>query len=198
VLARNDDDSTGSQPSVTTDGPLAGLPTSQAVTITGDALPEFAGEATVDPAVGLPAPVLDGADFNGRSIRVDAAGGAHLLVFLAHWCPHCNAEMGQLIDWKHSGAVPSDLHVLAVATAVSPTSLNYPPAQWFSERGWPWPVLVDQSTGDGTPGRVARAFGGTAWPYFVVVGADGLVKVRVAGEVDPAAMATIVADALAG
>ncbi len=197
VLVNGSDDST-TDPADTTIAGLAALPTSQPVTIAGDPLAEYVAEAAVDPAVGLVAPVVDGANFNGEPIRVAPDDGAYLLVFLAHWCPHCNAELGQLTDWKNSGAVPADLRVIGVATAVSPTSVNFPPAQWFSDRGWPWPVLVDQSTGDGTPGTAATAFGASSWPYFVIVGADGIVKVRVSGEVSPAAMEQIVATALAG
>lgn len=196
VIARSDDDAPAA--SAATDGPLADLPTSQAVAVTGESLPEFVTNESVDPAVGLVAPVLDGSDFNGQRVSTDPTAGPQLLVFLAHWCPHCNAELGQLMDWKNSGAAPADLRVIGVATAVSPTSVNFPPAQWLSDRGWPWPVLVDESTGDGTPGTAAEAFGAAGWPAFVVVGADGLVKVRVSGEVEPAAMAQIVADTLAG
>lgn len=196
LVGRSDDATTNA--SDTTVAGLAALPTSQPVAVTGDPLPEYVAEASVDPAVGLAAPVVDGSNFNDQPIQVSSDEGAYLLVFLAHWCPHCNAELGQLTDWKNSGAVPADLRVIGVATAASPTSVNFPPAQWFSDRGWPWPVLVDESTGDGTPGRAATAFGATGWPYFVIVGADGTVKARVSGEVEPAAMEQIVATALAG
>ena len=65
-----------------------------------------------------------------------------------------------------------------VATAVDSSSVNFPPAQWFSDKGWPWPVLVDESTGAGAAGKAAAAYGATGWPYFVIVGADGKVMVR--------------------
>jgi uncharacterized protein involved in copper resistance len=103
----------------------------------------------------------------------------------------------RLLDWKNSGAVPADLRVIGVATAVAKTQVNYPPAQWFSNKGWAWPVLVDESEGEGTAGKVAKAFGATGWPYFVIVGTDGKVKVRVSGEIEVGELQKVVDAALA-
>ncbi len=197
IATGGDDEAASNGTTETTTGGLAGLPVSQPVTVTGDALPDFT-DAKPDPAVGLTAPVVDGLNFNSQPIKVDAADGAYMLVFLAHWCPHCNAEVPRLIDWKNSGAVPEELRVIGVATAVSETSVNFPPAQWFSDKGWPWPVLVDEAAGDGAAGKAAKAYGATGWPYFVIVGADGKVKVRVSGEVEVGDLQKIVDAALAG
>jgi hypothetical protein len=87
--------------------------------------------------------------------------------------------------------------VIGVATAVSASSPNYPPGEWFSNKGWSWPVMVDESLGDGVAGIAASAYGASGWPYFVIVGADGLVKARVSGEVSVADLQVIVDDALA-
>ena len=181
---------------VTTDA-LSGLPDSQPVTITGDALPKFESGGGADPAAGLAAPLVEGLNFNGEKIALDSKDGAYMVVFLAHWCPHCNAEVPRLIKWKNSGAVPADLRVIGVATAVAKTQVNYPPAKWFSDKGWPWPVMVDESGGEGTAGKVAQTFGASGWPYFVIVGADGKVKVRVSGEIEPAELQKVVDAALA-
>ena len=151
----------------------------------------------VDLAVGMPAPKLEGLDFRGQDITVSSEDGPYMVIFLAHWCPHCNAEVPRLIDWRNSGAVPADLNVIGVATAVAKTGANYPPSTWFSNKGWPWPVLVDEADGDGLAGLAAQAYGATGWPYFVIVGDDGLVKVRVSGEVESAELQEIVAAALA-
>ena len=175
------------------------IPVSQPVTVTGDVLSAFDDTQSPDPSVGAVAPLLSGFDFQGDAVTIDpAANGPYMIVFLAHWCPHCNAEVPRLLTWKASGAVPTELNVLGVATAVSPTSPNYPPGEWFSNKGWSWPVMVDESLGDGQAGKAAAAFGATAWPYFVIVGADGLVKARVSGEVSIADLQVIVDDALAG
>jgi thiol-disulfide isomerase/thioredoxin len=181
----------------TSAGGLVDLPTSQPVKVTGDPLAAFDTKASPDPAVGKTAPVVEGSNFNGQPIKLDSADGAYMVVFLAHWCPHCNAEIPRLISWKNSGAVPADLRVIGVATAVDSGSVNFPPAQWFSDKGWPWPVLVDESNGNGAAGKAAAAFGATGWPYFVIVGADGKVKVRVSGEVEITDLQKIVDAALA-
>lgn len=187
-------DSNGSQVDDTT----VAIPDSQPVTVTGESLIPYDVANSPDPSLGATAPLLSGLDFQGDAITVDPANGPYMVVFLAHWCPHCNAEVPRLLDWKGSGAVPAELNVLGVATAVSSSSVNYPPSEWFSNKGWSWPVLVDESQGNGEAGKAAQAYGATGWPYFVIVGADGLVKARVSGEVSVADLQVIVDDALAG
>lgn len=194
------DDTAASDDTSQTDstGALDGLPTSQPVTVTGDPLPEFTSSGPSDTAIGLTAPTLEGLNFQGAPVVADASvDGAYMLVFLAHWCPHCNVEVPRLLTWKNSGAIPADLDIIGVATAVSETSVNFPPAEWFSNKGWAWPVLVDESQGDGAAGKAAAAYGATGWPYFVIVGADGKVKTRVSGEVEVSELQTIVDEALA-
>jgi cytochrome c biogenesis protein CcmG/thiol:disulfide interchange protein DsbE len=173
-----------------------GLPTSQPVKVTGTPLAPYDSAVNPDPAVGKDVPVLEGKNFQGTPIVIDKSKGATMVVFLAHWCPHCNKEVPRLLDWKHSGQVPPGLNVVAVATAVSKTSVNYPPAQWFANKGWDWPVLVDESKGDGQAGVAADAYGATGWPYIVIFGADGKVKARVSGEIGIAELQKIVDAAL--
>lgn len=173
------------------------FPITQPATITGDVLPAYDSQAATDAGIGMTAPTVEGLNFGGDEITLDSADGAYMVVFLAHWCPHCNAEVPRLIDWKKSGAVPADLRVIGVATAVAQDAPNFPPAEWFNNKGWPWPVLVDQSAGEGVAGEVAKAYGASGWPYFVIVGADGKVKARVSGEVEAAELEQIVSDALA-
>ena len=181
----------------TTEFVAQGLPASQPVTVTGEPLVPYA-PGGADPAVGTLAPTLQGLDFRGETVNVTPQDGPYMLVFLAHWCPHCNAEIPVLIDWRNSGDVPTELNVIGVATAVAEGGENYPPSRWFSDKGWPWPVLVDESQGEGAAGKAAEAFGASGWPYFVIVGADGLVKARVSGQIETAELQSIVDAALAG
>ena len=201
VVAGGDDEtasggSSGSTPTET-DGGSSNIPDSQPVEVTGESLPTYDSAAPLDQAVGMTAPVVVGKNFQGDEITIDAAtNGPTMVVFLAHWCPHCNAEVPRLLDWKTLGG-DEGINVIGVATAVSSNSVNYPPHEWFSSRGWSWPVLVDEKQGDGAAGTVAQAFGASAWPYFVIIGADGEVKVRVSGEVEVDRLEEIVAAALA-
>ena len=193
-----DDNSNANNGGTDTNGVnLGDLPTSQPVTVTGEVLFPYDSAAAPDPSVGSPAPILSGFDFQGDAVTIDpSANGPYMIVFLAHWCPHCNAEVPRLLDWKASGGVPPELNVLGVATAVSSSAPNFPPAQWFSDKGWSWPVMVDESTGDGQAGKAAATYGATGWPYFVIVGADGLVKARSSGEITIADLQVLVDDAL--
>ncbi len=198
IWAASSGDDKGASDTTLVDDGASDIPDSQPVTVDGEALSPYDAAVSPDPALGSAAPLLNGLDFQGDAIVVDpSASGPYMIVFLAHWCPHCNAEVPRLLDWKGSGAVPTELNVLGVATAVSSSATNYPPAEWFSNRGWSWPVLVDEAQGDGEAGKAAVAYGATGWPFFVLVGADGLVKARVSGEIEVSELQIIVDDALA-
>ncbi|MGZ4105328.1 MAG: TlpA family protein disulfide reductase, partial [Actinomycetota bacterium] len=54
---------------------------------------------------------------------------------------------------------------------------NYPPSTWLKNEGWTPEVLVDDAEGS-----VAAAYGLSATPMWVFIGADGVVKFRVEGE----------------
>lgn len=154
-----------------------------------EALPESGGDSTI----GLTAPTLNGYAFDGSNLSVTPGdGNPYMVVFLAHWCPHCNDEVPRLIEWKESGAVPADLQVIAVSTGVASDRPNYPPSQWVVEKGWPWPVMADSEATD-----AARAYGVSGYPFFVIVGADGKVKARASGELGTDRINQIVTAALA-
>jgi thiol-disulfide isomerase/thioredoxin len=164
----------------------------QPVVIEGTIL-ESLGDEAIDPMLGQVAPTLNGATFDGSGVSVTPGDGqAYMIVFLAHWCPHCNREVPRLIEWQASGAVPSELQVVGVSTSVASDRPNYPPSQWVVEKGWTWPILADSSSRE-----AAEAYGVSGFPFFVIVGADGTVKARVSGEVEIAALTQIVSDALA-
>ncbi len=131
-----------------------------------------------DTAVGTAAPILDGEDFTGEPVAIGAdTDNPTLVVFLAHWCPHCNAEAPRLIQLNDEGAIPGDLDVVAVSTAVDPTGGNYPPSRWFESIDWPWPILADDDQS-----AAFRGYGGQSFPYLVMLDADGTVVARQAGE----------------
>ena len=146
------------------------------VTYTGSPLEELPREGD-DPAIGQPAPILSGFTFDGTPVAVDPSKGPVMLVFVAHWCPHCNREIPELLEWQASGAVPDDLQVIAVTTGVDPSRPNYPPSEWIAGMGWDWPVLADSQTQD-----AAIAMGLTAYPFIVILDTDGNVLTRWTGE----------------
>ena len=151
----------------------------QPVEVVGDVL-EPLPESGDDSTIGLMAPTLNGYAFDGSNLSVTPGDGKpYMLVFLAHWCPHCNREIPRLIEWQASGAIPADLQIIGVSTAVASDRPNYPPSQWVVAKGWPWPVMVDSEAMD-----AAEAYGVSGYPFFALVGADGKVKVRGSGELE--------------
>jgi thiol-disulfide isomerase/thioredoxin len=149
-----------------------------AVTVTGDILPPHNSDTT-DPAVGMTAPVLTGKGFSGNIVTT-TPGTPTLLVFLAHWCPHCQAEVPRLVEWEKSGDMPAGVDVIGIATATDAANPNYPPSAWLEREHFPvlWPVMTDSK--EKTAGD---AFGLSAYPFFVLLDAEGKVVGRQSGEV---------------
>ena len=151
------------------------------ITVTGDALPAFDSVSTAtDTAIGLPAPVVSGKGFTGTEITTDGAGTPTLLVFLAHWCPHCQREVPLLVQWEKDGKTPTGVDVIAVATGTDPANPNFPPSEWLAREEFPalWPVIADSADK-----KAANAFGLSGYPYFVLVDAQGNVFKRFSGEI---------------
>jgi cytochrome c biogenesis protein CcmG, thiol:disulfide interchange protein DsbE len=160
------------------------------VTIGGTPLVGLPDSGT-DPAVGTQAPTLSGFAFDGTPVTVDPSKGPVMLVFLAHWCPHCNREIPELLKWRDSGAVPDGLQVIAVTTAVAPDRDNYPPSEWIPNMGWTWPVVADSQDNE-----AAIAFGVSGFPFSVIIGTDGSVLARSSGELGEAGISAYVDAAL--
>ena len=138
------------------------------------------------------APPLVGQDYAGNEVEVvPGEDGPLMLVFLAHWCPHCNAEIPVLQQWEASGEIPEDLDIIGISTAVTADRPNYPPDEWLETMGWEWPVIADD---DGT---LAETYGVNAFPYMVFVGDDGAVTATVSGE-QPISQLQTLADAAVG
>ena len=161
------------------------------VTVEGAALPEFTGEP--DSAIGTEAPTLMGTTYDGTPMEiVPGEGGPMMVVFLAHWCPHCNEEVPLLLEWRDSGGIPDELQIFGVSTAVNEERPNFPPAAWLADVDWDWPTLADDAELS-----AFTAYGGTGFPYFVVLGADGTVRARNGGELPIEALDALVQAALA-
>jgi thiol-disulfide isomerase/thioredoxin len=150
------------------------------VTVTGDVLPAFDSAVKPDPAVGLLAPVLSGKGFTGNVVTTESTGTPTLLVFLAHWCPHCQREVPLLVEWEKSGNMPTSIDIVAVATGTDSANPNFPPSEWLARENFPatWPVMADSADKVG-----GDAFGLSGYPYFVLIGGDGKVLWRASGEV---------------
>ncbi len=180
LLSGGDDDGSVSAPNGTSgEGGGEELQHTRPVEVIGDPLASLGTVVDGDPAIGQAMPVVEGATFDGQPLSIGGSTGQPTLyVFLAHWCPHCNDEIPELIELNDRGGVPADVDVVAISTAVDPSGPNYPPSQWLVDKEWPsaWPVLVDD---DASTSFIVN--GGGGFPYLMIVDADGNVLDRASG-----------------
>lgn len=150
-----------------------------AVEVTGAALPPAgaSGSSGADPAVGMTIPTVVGQTFDGAPLTIAPTGRPMIILGVAHWCPHCQAEVPRLQEWLDANGMPSDVELVTVATATDATRPNYPPGAWLRTEGWSVPTLADDRDAN-----AAAAYGIAGFPAFVVVGADGKVLARASGE----------------
>lgn len=154
------------------------------VAIDGDALPRLPDGR--DPAVGRQAPSITGTSFDGTSVSIEP-GRPTIVVFLAHWCPACQAEVPLLTKYFADDGLPEGVDVVAVSTGVDATRPNHPPSAWLEEEGWPTPVLRDSADAE-----AAAAFGLTGYPFLVGIDAEGRVVAREVGQFPTAVFDAVV------
>jgi thiol-disulfide isomerase/thioredoxin len=100
------------------DEPLDGNLPEGETTISGDALPEYAGENDINISVGLQAPSFSGPDQNSEIISLEKNGKSKILLFLAHWCPHCQAEVPVVQEYIDTFGLPADVEVIGILTSI--------------------------------------------------------------------------------
>ena len=146
--------------------------------IEGTSLPLFPSSGSVDlSATGIAAPEVFGQNFSGGDVSITNDGSAKAIVFLAHWCPHCQAEVPRVQEWLNAGGGVDGVAMYSVSTANNSGRGNFPPSAWLEGEEWASPVIVDDQENS-----VLHAFGSGGFPYWVFLNADGTVAVRTAGE----------------
>jgi thiol-disulfide isomerase/thioredoxin len=165
----------------------------QPVTVVGQPLAQQLQRGEDASVNGQTPPTLQGFTFAGQPIEIKPGGTAKMVVFLAHWCPHCNREIPVIEQWAAAGKVPAGLDIIGISTGVTNQRDNYPPSEWIQKMKWAWPVLADSANSD-----AARAWGLAGYPTMVIVGADGKVKMRSSGEMTLDELDSFVKQALAG
>lgn len=153
-------------------------PATEPLVISGTPLAELPVDGP-DPAVGATLPSLTGTDMAGQPLQIGPAGSAQMIVVLAHWCPHCQAELPGLVDLIDAGDVPDGVSVVGLSTSINELRPNYPPSDWFDSVGWQQPTLIDDANSGGL-----AALGMSRFPGFVFVDSQGRVTQRMTGEVD--------------
>jgi thiol-disulfide isomerase/thioredoxin len=169
LITGGDDDSPESQP---------GVEETRPVTITGQALPTYDGAVSPDPAVGMTLPGISGQNFAGDAVAITDDGKAKVVVYAAHWCPHCQKEIPLLAADLAANPLPANVDMYVVSAAGNSTYPNYPPSAWLAGVNWPTPVIADD-----TSASAGTALGVSEYPYFVFVDANNKVVNRVTGEI---------------
>jgi thiol-disulfide isomerase/thioredoxin len=148
-------------------------------TIEGDGLPLMPQNQTIDTsATGLTYPDVLGQNFSGDAVTIDNADGrAKGIVFLAHWCPHCQAAVPRVAAWLDATGGVEGVDLYAVATSMNSAQDNYPPSEWLEREGLDLPVIRDDQENS-----VLIAYGAGGFPYWVFTNADGTVALRTSGE----------------
>ena len=149
-----------------------------AVTITGESLATYPGQGSADPSVGATIPDLRGTSLDGNAVTVKDDGKAKVLLFAAHWCPHCQKEIPLLAPNLRENPLPANVEMYTVSTSVNADAPNYPPSDWFEREQWPTTVIADDESN-----TAAQAFGLDGFPYFVFVNSDNTVSARASGEI---------------
>jgi thiol-disulfide isomerase/thioredoxin len=151
------------------------------VSITGDPLPEYGDDPANDPAVGMTAPTVTASNLrDAADLTIAPDGTTKVLIFLAHWCPHCRAEVPVLQDWLEAsgGVLPADIEILSIATGLDPSAGNYPPSNWlFEDEGWQFPVMIDDASS-----TIGNMYGLSSYPFYVAVNGQNQVIARSSGE----------------
>lgn len=152
------------------------------VVTSGSSLVAYDSAQDADPARGEVAPTITASHFDGSQTTIDFTDGQpRVLLFFAHWCPHCQNEITTLVSRFELAGTPDNIEIIAISTSVDEGAPNYPPSRWFLRERWPIPVLRDSAEGD-----LAAAFGLTGFPFTVAIDSDGTVMQRQSGIVPEA------------
>lgn len=136
------------------------------------------GSGTADPALGETIPTIKGETFDGSQMTIAPDGKPQIIMVVAHWCPHCQAEVPRLQDWLDQNGMPADVELVTVATSNDSSRVNFPAAPWLRKEGWSVPTMIDDKDSN-----AGQALGVTGFPTFIVVDADGKVVFRTSGEI---------------
>ena len=171
-----------------------GVIANASVEVIGAPLPVYIPDSgTNDQGLGLIAPEVSGQDFGGNPVSITHDGNPKLIVFLAHWCPHCQTEVPIVQSWLGTDPLPDGVKLYSVATSNDPLRGNYPPSDWLASEGWTSPVIIDDPISS-----TSSSFGLSAFPYWVFVDGDGTVLGRRTGGISTAELDQIVFALAAG
>lgn len=167
------------------------------VTVEGEPLPLLQSGST-DPAIGVTAPTVTGETLDGEQLTIGPSDNAKIIVMVAHWCPHCQAEVPIIQNWVESGGLPDgvDIYGTTVLTNRLRDGSTWPPSDWLESEGWTIPTVKDDQAGS-----IVSAYGMQGTPTYVVLGPDNENLGRLSGRIGVDglnAIAGIAADSVEG
>ena len=138
------------------------------------------------PLLGRPAPAVRAITADGDAFDLTRRKGSWVVVnFFNSTCVPCKAEHEQLMMFVAQqgtlGGLGAELYAIS-GYPDTPETI----AEFFTERGGDWPVVMDP---DGT---ASVAFGVAQWPETFVIDPDGMVVLRWAGPIDAFTLAELV------
>lgn len=162
------------------------------VTVDGNPLPFLADPTVTDPALGFTAPIVSGTDWEGVETTIAADGRPKIVIFLAHWCSHCQAEVPEVQRWLDGGGLPDDVDMYSITVFSDHLRPNWPARDWLEEENWTRPVIRDDDIG-----TAVTAYGVRGTPFYVVLDGDNNNLGRFSGQVGVGGLETMVAIAQA-
>ena len=129
----------------------------------------------LEPAAKMSAPIISGSDLNGNTITTKNESPT-ILLFLAHWCPHCQIEVKEIQDWVSNNGLPEPVKLFSILTSINSSQPNYPPDKWIQSEGWSFPSFTDNELSG-----VAQHFGIKGFPFWVLIDSNGEVVTRLSG-----------------
>lgn len=157
-------------------------------TVTGTNLPLVENPNAGDPGVGMTAPTVVGADWEGNPVSIEPDGRPKVVIFLAHWCQHCQAEVPEIVDWLEENGMPEDVDIYGATIFTDPLRANFPPQTWLEREGWDVPTVMDDEDDS-----IALGYGVFGTPYFVVLDGENRNLGRFSGRIGRAGLEALVA-----
>lgn len=163
------------------------------VTVTGTPIPQVATPQAGDPTIGTVAPTVVGSDWNGNPVTIEADGRPKVVIFLAHWCQFCQAEVPVVQSWVDNGGVPEDVDLYAATIMTDARRALFPPQDWLEDEGWTVPTVMDNQVGE-----INQGFGVTGTPFYIVLDGENRNLGRFSGQIGVAGLNALVALAQEG
>lgn len=127
--------------------------------------------------VGTAIPTVEGQDFAGHDVGFGPGDGPLVVMFAAHWCEYCQADLEELAAARADGSFDPPATFIAVSTRHLPF-VSWPPTSAL-DLGAADEVLVD------TNSAIAREFGVSSVPQWYFIDSHGVVQERHTGTLSP-------------